>query len=193
MKKILILCFLVLTSIVNAVQPFASKEDKALFEIIDLIALNNLTNTNTIKEDDLISKLEKLHNAGHTKASCYYMNAIMRSDERKADKIGELIFPNLLKLAQNNDAHAAMMITSFYRFGIGGVKEDSAQAQFWHKKYFELQEKERQKDNPDPIIILNIVALDILSEEIPSQKEIEYLKSCGSKYATYVSRKLKRK
>ena len=63
MKKILILCFLVLTSIVNAAQPFASKEDKALFEILDLIALNTLTNT--ITEDNIISKLEKLHNAGH--------------------------------------------------------------------------------------------------------------------------------
>ena len=190
MKKILILCFLVLTSIVNAVQPLASK-DKALFEILDLIALNTLTNT--ITEDNIISKLEKLHNAGHSKASWYYMNAITRSDYRKANKIGELIFPNLLKLAQNNDALAAMMIISFYRFGIGGIKKDSAQALFWRKKYIELQEKERQKDNPDPIIILNNVASNISSRKIPSQKEIEYLKSCGSKYATYVSRMLKRK
>ena len=51
-----------LTFIVNAVQPLASK-DKALFEILDLIALNTLTNT--ITEDNIISKLEKLHNAGH--------------------------------------------------------------------------------------------------------------------------------
>ena len=95
MKKISISCILVLMSIVNAALPSATN-DKELFEVLDLMALNTLTNT--IAKDDIISKLEKLHNAGYSKASWYYMNAITRSDYRKANKIGELIFPNLLKL-----------------------------------------------------------------------------------------------
>ena len=188
MKKISISCILVLMSIVNAALPSATN-DKELFEVLDLMALNTLTNT--IAKDDIISKLEKLHNAGYSKASWYYMNAITRSDYSKANKIGKSIFPDLLKLAQNNDTLAAMMVISFYRFGIGDVKKDHAQAVVWRKKYSELQKKEMQKDMPDPIIILNNVASNISSGKIPNQKELEYLKSCGSKYAVYIYSKIK--
>ena len=120
MKSILAFCVSILMFIINA-SPQPSQNNKELFDVLDAMALNTLTNT--IKQDCIVNKLKKLYNLGDCKAGWYYMNAMARSDYSKINKIGRLIFADLLKSAKANDAIASMMIISFYRFGIGGGKD----------------------------------------------------------------------
>lgn len=192
MKKLLLIAALFVCQAALRAEPAAPstvESKRAYFEVYDRIVLAMVQQRKDLAPE-LMKEMSRLGEAGDPRAAFQYaMYYSGETDYKKGRAMLAKLFPELLKLAQQDDWLACQLVGVCYSYGIG-CKRDEAAADKWGRKSSELMKMAAAND--DPVAMLEETFRLLMMEGGTKEAEalLHRLQKHDSKFAEYALKML---